>query len=550
MDCSELDRGELAERYLTGQLDSSAQDEFEVHILECAKCLRAVEILQSVSDDLAQRAHEIRTDTSTGRLWLRWKWVAAGAFSVLLCAAGILQFQFRASSKSGNDNNASVPSTIASQESSRGTLPPASLRVPTKPTTLPSGKAPATPSASTKPANVEIRGWSPGSKVFVDASQVGSIDRSGIIATSVIPEPHEIRVIDKNGEAGTMHRTFAAGEIAELSKKDFVLGRPSIPLGTPTPNPPPAINAEERDWQKIKDSASIAELEKFRDRYPKSHYQEDLQEKLDNLYWEKVKGAGTVASFDEYLGKFPNGRYRVEAQENLAWNKAEAGNTVPAFRDYQRQNPQGAHFDSAGRAIEVLRFEAARNSEDEAVSQSFLKDYPSGEFHDQISGRLDDLVWERTRKDDLTSLRAYLQKFERGRHADQAQEHIEQLIEATTLPPPTRPRGDDKQAVRDVLTQYRHAYENKNVEELKRMWPGMTSSVESGLRKVFKDSRIITMTCEVVDEPEITGDQAMIRFTQSLSIDGRQQTTEVVMTLRRVASNAAAKSWEINSVGK
>jgi hypothetical protein len=78
----------------------------------------------------------------------------------------------------------------------------------------------------------------------------------------------------------------------------------------------------------------------------------------------------------------------------------------------------------------------------------------------------------------------------------------------------------------------------------------MTSSVEIGLRKVFKDSRIITMTCEVVDEPEITGDQAMIRFTQSLSIDGRQQTTEVVMSLRRVALNAAAKSWEINSVGK
>src|SRR6202007_83351 len=107
-------------------------------------------------------------------------------------------------------------------------------------------------------------------------------------------------------------------ESADLAKKDFVVGRPTIPPGNPAPNPPPpALSAEDRDWQQVKDSASIAELEKFRDHYPKSHYQSDLQEKLDNLYWDKARGAGTVASLDEYLGKFPDGRHREEAQENL-----------------------------------------------------------------------------------------------------------------------------------------------------------------------------------------------------------------------------------------
>jgi anti-sigma factor RsiW len=43
MQCQELHRDELAEKYLNGQLDPAAQDEFEIHLLECVQCLRQVE---------------------------------------------------------------------------------------------------------------------------------------------------------------------------------------------------------------------------------------------------------------------------------------------------------------------------------------------------------------------------------------------------------------------------------------------------------------------------------------------------------------------------
>ena len=76
MDCHELERSELAEKYLSGQLDPALQDEFETHILECPRCLRTLEVLQNVRDDLADRAHLIRSHSAVQHVRLRW-WVAA-----------------------------------------------------------------------------------------------------------------------------------------------------------------------------------------------------------------------------------------------------------------------------------------------------------------------------------------------------------------------------------------------------------------------------------------------------------------------------------------
>jgi anti-sigma factor RsiW len=55
MECHESHRDESAEKYLNGQLDPAARDEFEVHILECTECLRRVEALEMLRHELAQR---------------------------------------------------------------------------------------------------------------------------------------------------------------------------------------------------------------------------------------------------------------------------------------------------------------------------------------------------------------------------------------------------------------------------------------------------------------------------------------------------------------
>jgi len=60
MECHYLRRGEFAEKYLNGRLAPVARDEFEVHLLQCADCLRVVDALQILGHELAEAAPRIR----------------------------------------------------------------------------------------------------------------------------------------------------------------------------------------------------------------------------------------------------------------------------------------------------------------------------------------------------------------------------------------------------------------------------------------------------------------------------------------------------------
>jgi hypothetical protein len=93
MQCQELHRDELAEQYLNGQLDPAAQDEFEVHILECVQCLRQVEAVQTLRQGLAERAHQIRACSPVERSRFRWQWVTAAALALVVCGLGVIEFQ-------------------------------------------------------------------------------------------------------------------------------------------------------------------------------------------------------------------------------------------------------------------------------------------------------------------------------------------------------------------------------------------------------------------------------------------------------------------------
>src|SRR3954471_12925863 len=93
MFCRDLEENQIAEKYLNCQLNEAAQDEFELHILECEHCQSSLELLQSVRDDLISRAHELRTYSPAAPRRVRWTWVTAAALVVLVIACGLLQLR-------------------------------------------------------------------------------------------------------------------------------------------------------------------------------------------------------------------------------------------------------------------------------------------------------------------------------------------------------------------------------------------------------------------------------------------------------------------------
>jgi eukaryotic-like serine/threonine-protein kinase len=434
-----------------------------------------------------------------------------------------------------------------------------------KPNVVGTEKPPSTtttgPPSTTKPppvamASMRIRGWRKGSEVFLDNNPIGTIGSGGTFS-SITPGKHEIKVVDKKGESGTMQKSFAPGERADLAKKDFAL--PPPPLKT---TQPPPVNTEERDWQQAVNSGSITELEQFRAKYPRSQHLGESAAKLDDLYWDKAMGAGTAAGFDEYLGKVPSGKHRSEAQQELAWSKAEASNTIQGMRDYQQQYPQGPHFGAAVKKIEELkraedqnkenqRFQEARNSGDEAVLQAFLKDYPSGTRHDQIFGRLDDLVWEKTNKNDKTSLQAYVSRMSAGKYVGQAHDAIEKLTEAARPPKqPVKPVVDEKAEVLKLVERYVKAYNDTNIDELRQIWPGMDKRQISSMHDFFRTAKNVRSSYTLLEEPQVNGTEATVKISQvtTFVLEGQQQRTSGPRIIKLRLRPGSPGSWEISSV--
>jgi hypothetical protein len=398
---------------------------------------------------------------------------------------------------------------------------------------------------------MRIRGWNKGSEVFLDNNPIGTIGSGGTFS-SITPGVHEIKVVDKKGESGKMQKSFASGERVNLAKKDFTVSVAIVASSSPPKSLPPLKAGEPDRWPQIANSGSTDQLEQYRAQNPNSPHLGELEATLDKLYWDKAMGAGSAVAFEEYLAKSPNGKHRDEAQENLTWRKIESANTIQAFRDYQRQHPQGAHFESAGKKIDDLRFQEARNSGEEATLQAFLKDYPSGTRHDQIFGRLDDMAWERTNKNDKGSLQAYVSGMPAGKHISQAQDAMEKLTAAAKPAKPPTPTVDAKAEVLKVVDRYVKAYNDTSIEELRQIWPSMDKKRVSSMRDFFRMARNVKSKYALLEEPTVNASEATVKITQDTAfvVEGRQQKQSGTLTLKLKPAPGTSGTWEISSVSE
>ncbi|PYX84991.1 MAG: hypothetical protein DMG70_05075 [Acidobacteria bacterium] len=343
-----------------------------------------------------------------------------------------------------------------------------------------------------------------------------------------------------------MRRYFASGESAALATKDFV-------VVNPPPPPPPPLSPEEKDWLQVKDSGSIEDLAKFRARYPDGAHHGEVEARLDNLYWNRAKQANSTEEYTRYLNENPQGTHREEAKaglDNLAWSNAEHSNTIQAFQDYLRQYREGTHAGAAREMIAELRFQKALNSEDEALSDAFLRDYPSGDRHVQIYRHLDDVVWQKTNQNDAVGLRSYSARFPDGRHLSEARADINKL---PSTPPskPSKPVVDEKAAVLEVIEQYNRAYNDRNIEELRNIWPSMDRKRIVNQRDFFKTATSVKSTYSIDEEVQITGDEATVKFTQVVDYVAQGRHAKLppgtrVVRLRRVPGTPGG--WYIDSM--
>jgi hypothetical protein len=339
---------------------------------------------------------------------------------------------------------------------------------------------------------------------------MGKVGRKGEISATVPPGDYEIKIVAKNQNPVVISRHLDAGRVVSLGRDDVYPNTSSPPGSHPAP---------------------------------------------ENLEWQRAQSSQTIDSMEHFLEKYPNGPHSSEARamlENLYWSKDSRANTADAYREYLRVFPQGPHAASAEEEIEFL---AAKDHRDPAALDAFISKYPHSQHIGEVNDLLENVAWERTNKGDEKSLDAYLTKYPKGRHADDARKRVAQQ-QASSRPvaknpevTPPSPSVDERSAVLAVLARYKKAYEHQNIVELESIWPGMPGKSAAKLQEFFKSARNIYLDYGPAPEPEIRGDQAIVRFSQSLIYDQDKKPVKppparLTMYLKREGSG----TWVIESI--
>lgn len=258
------------------------------------------------------------------------------------------------------------------------------------------------------------------------------------------------------------------------------------------------------------------------------------------------------------------------AMQNLLAENYTISIEAPRFKSLTapvtiRANQLSLHDAQLSVDSEARDWEQAAKSRDAAQVSAFLLKYPSGAHADMARNLLAQLrseeraAWARANSaNQLSAYQDFVRRYPGSEYAAAARSRIEKLQAEVRPRPPAPvsapPAAADDQVVLSVLGQYQKAYQDRQVDELASIWPGMSSRQIGSLREFFKDAQQVSLTYDLLGQPEINHDQATIRFTQWLNYTVRGKTQKpgsanVVMRLRKLSSTQGTPGkWVIESI--
>jgi len=98
MNCEQIEREEIIEKYLTGRLDRAAQEEFEAHWFGCRECKQKLQVSRMLQEKLWEKGDKLvsQTPKPAGVPVRRRAWAYSATAAVLvIAAAAALWWQLR-----------------------------------------------------------------------------------------------------------------------------------------------------------------------------------------------------------------------------------------------------------------------------------------------------------------------------------------------------------------------------------------------------------------------------------------------------------------------
>lgn len=112
---------------------------------------------------------------------------------------------------------------------------------------------------------------------------------------------------------------------------------------------------EQAQWEIIKDSEDLKEIENFLRQYPSGKYINMAQERSKYVQeeitkWNSIAKSSNPNELKGFIAKYKKGYYHdlaVEAYDELLWSEATRKNDLESYKMYLKECPQGKHYQQA-----------------------------------------------------------------------------------------------------------------------------------------------------------------------------------------------------------
>jgi hypothetical protein len=157
------------------------------------------------------------------------------------------------------------------------------------------------------------------------------------------------------------------------------------------------------------------------------------------------------------------------------------------------------------RPTEAEAWNQVANSTDPNALQQFRQNYPGGEHFAAAAQRIEQLDWEKAqRTNDAKSIRDYLSRYPAGSFSAAARADLAKLDQAAA-------DAATRTMITATLNRYRAAFENKDADALKSVWPTLSKTEMSSFQNFFAIARTVKFSVQPLAAAEISGNNATLR---------------------------------------
>jgi hypothetical protein len=329
-----------------------------------------------------------------------------------------------------------------------------------------------------KPANLELRGIVPDTRVKLDGVLLGKAVAYEALTKELPAGEHSIELSRNGFVTRTLTRNLAPGQSLVLSDRD--------------------VHLESTDAQ------TLAEAAKHASAAPGSPV------KAEDLQWQSLDKNDPEA-LRAYVAKYPSSSWSNEAKQRIEgtllareegdWNNTDHTN-APALQDFLRKHPESVHASAAASALADLDRKTRA-----AQAQS-----------------AEELAWKKVNHRDETSLMSYLREYPASRYRNTAEGDLASIHLSSAS-------ANESAAVLGVLSRLANAWSARDLDSILAIQKNLDKrKVKAELSHVKE----LAMHISAASPPQIEGAQAVVlcrrQASQTFSDGTHKQIPESIVS--------------------